>query len=405
MFHTSRWDYSVTGGSPTDPSLEKLKDKRVAIIGTGATAVQIVPHIARWAKHLYVVQRTPAAVDRRDQRETDSEWYKKEVANSPGWQRERLRIFHQHFTTAAQPSINLVNDQWTEAVSMAAVIGNPDPAAPKTMEDLPAYMKKLHAIDLPRQTAIRARAAQIVQDPAVAEKLQAWYPTWCKRPCFHDDYLSSFNRDNVTLVDTDGKGPDSLTPDSIVVADQKYHVDIIIFATGFRSPLDGTPADKANLTITGRNGVSMSQEWATHGPGTLHGVLDYNFPNLFLCGPRQASASLSYLFGVDALGKHSAYILKEAKLRAAGRPFAVATTKTAAEEWGTQVMMRAAPTAAIVGCTPSYMTLEGGIERVPPERQVIMARSGIWGLGIEDYLKHIEAWRAEGNLQGIEVST
>lgn len=351
------------------------------------------------------MQRTPAAVDRRDQRETDPDWFKKEVANSPGWQRERFRNFHQHFTTAEQPSINLVDDQWTHAVGMVPISGNPDPAAPKTMEELPSYMKKLHGIDLPRQTAIRARVAQIVKDPAVAEKLQPWYPTWCKRPCFHDDYLPSFNRDNVTLVDTDGKGPDGLTADSIVVGDQKYPVDIIIFATGFRPPYGGTPAEKANMNITGRNGLSMSQQWATNGPGTLHGVLDHNFPNLFLSGPWQASTSPSFLFNVDALAKHAAYILKEAQLRAAGKPFAVAATQAAAEEWGTQVMIRAAPMAAIVGCTPGYFNLEGGIDRVPPEGQVIMARSGLWGHGIEDYLTHIEAWRAEGNIQGIEVGT
>jgi cation diffusion facilitator CzcD-associated flavoprotein CzcO len=288
---------------------------------------------------------------------------------------------------------------------MVPISGNPDPAAPKAPEELPAYMKKLHAIDLPRQTAIRARVAQVVKDSVTAKRLQAWYPTWCKRPCFHDEYLSSFNRDNVTLVDTDGKGPDGLTADSIVVGDDKYPVDIIIFATGFRNPYSGTPAEKANLTITGGNGLSMSQEWATRDPGTLHGVLDYNFPNLFLSGPWQASASPNFLFNVDELGKHSAYILKEAKLRAAGKPFAVAATKAAAEEWAMQVMMRGVCGAAIIGCTPGYFNLEGEIDLIPVEGQVRMARSGLWGLGIESYLEHIEAWRAEGNIRGIEVRT
>ena len=405
MFHTSRWDYSITGGSPTDPSLEKLKDKRVAIIGTGATAVQAVPHLARWAKHLYIVQRTPAAVDVRDQKETNPEWFKKEVANSAGWQRERLRNFHQHFTTAAQPSVNLVNDGWTRAVTMAAIAGNPDPAAPKTAEDIPAYMKKLHAIDLPRQAAIRARAVEVVKDSAVAKKLQAWYPTWCKRPCFHDEYLPSFNRDNVTLVDTDGKGADSFTADSIVVGDKSYPVDIVIFATGFRSPYGGTPAEKANITITGLNNLSMSTAWETAGPSTLHGVLDTNFPNLFLAGPWQASTSPNYLFNVDALAKHSAYILSQSLKKADGKPFAVSSSKEAADNWAMEVMMRAAPMAAIIGCTPSYFNLEGAIDRIPPEAQRILAKSGLWGKGIEDFLGHIEAWRADGRMQGIEVRT
>ncbi|KAF4633957.1 hypothetical protein G7Y89_g4155 [Cudoniella acicularis] len=401
IFHSARWDYSITGGSQDDPSLTKLKDKRVAIIGTGASAVQIVPHLARWAKHLYVVQRTPSAVDRRDQRETDPEWFQKEVATSTGWQRERLRNFHQHFTTEKQPAINLVDDQWTHAIGLAAIAGNS--AGPKSMEELPAYIKLLNNIDLPRQNQIRARVDQVVTDPAIAKKLKAWYPSWCKRPCFHDEYLSSFNQGNVTLIDTDGKGLDRLTADSIVVGDESYPVDVIIFATGFRSPYGGTPAEKANLTITGRNGLSMTQQWERNGPATLHGVLDHNFPNLFLSGPWQASASPNYLFNLDALGKHAAYILAEAKRKADGKAFAVASTAAATEDWAMQVLMRAAPMGAIIGCTPSYINLEGGIDRVPPEAQMIMARSGFWGHGIEDFLTHIEAWRAEGNMQGIDV--
>ncbi len=403
IFHSSRWNYAFTGGSQSDPSLTKLQNKRVAIIGTGATAVQAIPHLARWSKHLYIVQRTPAAVDRRDQRETDPDWFRKEVATSAGWQRERLRNFHQHFTTGKQPAINLIDDQWTHAIGMVPIAGNS--AGPKSIEELPAYMKTLHAIDLPRQNRIRARVKQVVKDSSVAEKLQAWYPTWCKRPCFHDEYLSVFNRDNVTLVDTDGKGLDRLTHDSIVVGDQSYPVDVIIFATGFRAPFGGTPAEKGNMTIVGRNGVSMTDEWARSGPTTLHGVLDHNFPNLFLSGPWQASTSPNFLFNVDALAKHAAYILAEAKHKAGGQPFAVTTSIAAAENWGMQVLMRAAPMAAMIGCTPGYFNLEGGLDRVPPEAQMMVARSGLWGHGIENFLEHVEMWRAENGMQDIEVRT
>ncbi|KAF8862082.1 flavin-binding monooxygenase-like family protein [Acephala macrosclerotiorum] len=403
IFHSSRWDYSITGGSQEDPSLVKLKDKRVAIIGTGASAVQIVPHLARWSEHLYVVQRTPSAVDRRGQRETDPEWFQKEVATSAGWQRERLKNFHKHFTTEDQPAINLVDDEWTRAVALVALTGNIN--GPKSIEELAAYMKLLHTIDLPRHSKIHALADGVVNDPSVAKKLQAWYPSWCKRPCFHDDYLPTFNSSNVTLVDTDGKGLDGITSDSIVAGTESYPVDLIIFATGFRAPFSGTPAERANLTITGRNGVSMSQEWANNGPATLHGVLDHQFPNLFLSGPWQASTSPSFLFGVDSLAKHAAYILAEAKKRAEGKPFEVASTATAVEDWALQIQMRSLPMGAMMGCTPSYFNLEGALDRIPPEQQMKRSRSGIWGHGIEDFLRHVEAWRAEGNMQGIEVRT
>ena len=402
-FHTSRWNYALTGGSSETPSLTKLQHKRVAIIGTGATAIQAIPHVARWCKHLYIVQRTPSAVDRRDQRETDEDWFRKEVATSAGWQRERLRNFHHHFTTAEQPAANLVDDEWTRAVGLVALTGNP--VGPQSMEELPAYLKMLHAIDHRRQDRVRARVEQIVSDPKVAKKLQAWYPSWCKRPCFHDDYLSTFNRENVTLLDTDGKGLDRVTADSIVLDDQSYPVDIIIFATGFRSPFAGTPADKANMTITGRNGVSMSEAWVRNGPTTLHGLLDCNFPNLFLTGPWQASTSPNYLFNLDALAKHAAYILSEARRKADGQAFTVQATSAAVEDWATQVLMHATPGAAMAGCTPGYYNMEGALDQVPPEEQMKLARSGLWGSGIEDFLTHLEAWQAEGGMQGVEVRT
>jgi cation diffusion facilitator CzcD-associated flavoprotein CzcO len=400
IFHSSRWNYSITGGSPEDPSLEMLKGKRVAIIGTGATSVQVVPHLARWSKHLYIVQRTPSTVDHRGQRETDPDWFRQEVATSTGWQRERSRNFHQHFNVEEPPKVNLVDDQWTRHV-LLPLTGNP--VGPKSMEELPTYIQTLRALDLPIQNQVRARVKNVVKDPDVAKKLQPWYPSWCKRPCFHDDYLPTFNRDNVTLIDTDGKGLDRLTEDSIVVGEQSYPVDLIIFATGFRAPYGGTPAEKANLTIRGIGGVSMTEEWANGGPTTLHGILDQKFPNLFLSGPWQAGSSGNYLFGLDCLGKHAAYVLAEAKRKAGGQPFAVAPTTAAAEDWATQIMMRSAPMAAIIGCTPSYFNLEGAIDRVPPEQQMTMARSGLWGHGIEDFLSHIEGWRAEGNMKGIEV--
>lgn len=175
IFHSSRWDYSITGGTQEDPSLVKLKDKRVAVIGTGASAVQIVPHLAKWSKHLYVVQRTPSSVDRRDQRKTDPKKFHEEVATSAGWQRERIRNFHQHFTTKDQPAVNLVDDEWTRAIALVAITGNGD--GPKTMEELPAYLEMLHAIDHPRSSKVRARVEQTVKDPIVAKKLQAWLVT------------------------------------------------------------------------------------------------------------------------------------------------------------------------------------------------------------------------------------
>jgi cation diffusion facilitator CzcD-associated flavoprotein CzcO len=403
IFHSSRWNYALTGGSPVDPSLTKLRGKKVAIIGTGATAVQLVPHLAQWAEHLYVIQRTPSAVDQRDQRETDIEWFNQNVATSTGWQRERLRNFHAQFTTEKQPEPNLVNDAWTSAVGMVAVSGNK--AGAKSMEDVPAYVAKLHALDLPRQTRIRQRVEQTVKDPVVARNLQAWYPTWCKRPAFHDEYLPTFNRNNVTLLDTNGKGLDRVTAHSVIVGEQAYDVDMIICATGFRLPFTVSPAQNANANIIGRDDISMSERWAQQGPSTLHGVLDHNFPNLFISGLWQASNSPNYLFTVDTLATHSAYILRKAKHEAGDRPFAVAPTAAAAEDWAMQVLEHSVPMVAAAGCTPGYFNVEGAIDRAPPEAHMLMARSGLWGHGIEDFVQVVEKWRENGQMQGIEVRT
>ncbi|KAF2634160.1 FAD/NAD(P)-binding domain-containing protein [Massarina eburnea CBS 473.64] len=401
IFHAARWNYSATGGSPADPSLTKLEGKRVAIIGTGCTAVQIIPHLAQWAKQLYVVQRTPASVDNREQKETDEEWFHKEIAASPGWQRERMRNFHQHFTPEKQPEKNLIDDAWTHAQGLIGLTGTTH--GPKTPDELPAYIKKLRELDLPRQNRIRKRVEEEVHDPELAKRLQAWYPSWCKRPVIHADYLTTFNRENVTLIDTEGKGLDSITSDSIVSGDKSYPVDIIICATGFRAPFTGTPAEKANAAFIGRDGISMSEAWGQKGPLTQHAVLDQNFPNLFLSGPWQGCNSPNYLFGVDTHAKHAAYIYAESQRRAAGKKFAVSPTPEAAENWSMQVAMHSLPMGAIIGCTPSYFNVEGGLDQVPPEMQMIMARSGLWGSGIEDFIDIVEAWRKEGSMQGIQV--
>lgn len=403
VFHPSRWPYTLTGGSPSDPCLSKLQDKRVAVIGTGATAIQIIPHLARWSKHLHVVQRTPASVDHRGQRETNTEWFCKEVATSKGWQRERMRNFNQQITLSEKPAVNLVNDGWTHAPGLVGITGNAN--GPKSMEEVPAYVKELNKRDLPRQNRIRARVEHEVKDPTVAEKLKPWYPTWCKRPCFHDEYLETFNRDNVTLIDTDGKGPDGLTADSIIIGNKLYPVDVIVFSTGYRSSFAGSVADSANMVILGRNGVSMSNEWAKNGPMTLHGILDYNFPNLFHAGLSQSSSGGNYVFTLDALSNHASYILREAIRKADEKPFAIAPTFEAAENWGTQILMHATPFAVGLGCTPSYLNAEGEVERMPPEKQIIAMRSGLWGSGIEDFLSQLETWRAGDNMKDIEVWT
>lgn len=401
-FHTSRWNYQYTGGSPTDPSLINLKNKKVGIIGTAATAVQVVPHLAEWADELYVFQRTPSSVSKRDNRPTDAEWWAREMRNRKGWQRERMNNFAAHVSNFQPlPAVDLVADAWSAMPSFSALIGGP---AKVSMDAIPAHVAALHALDFPRQERIRGRVDEVVKDKAVAEKLKPWYHGFCKRPCFHDDYLPAFNQPNVTLVDTNGKGVDSITADGVVVDGTEYKLDCLIFSTGFRSPGVGNPGSRAGVSITGRGGQSMDQKWA-EGVSTLHGVISTGFPNLFFPGPMQAGASVNQMFVLDELSKHVAYILAEAaRGQRSGRKITIEPTAAAAEAWAMQILSRAATFAALSGCTPSYINREGEMDRTPAEDRMKAARGAIWGEGMLGFVDVIEEWRRDGGLKGLEVT-
>lgn len=415
-FHTSRWDYPFTGGSPTDPSLTNLKGLKVGIIGTGATAIQAVPHLAKWAKELYVFQRTPSSVNRRDNRPTDAGWWAREIQGKKGWQRERIENFNAHLANERPPPpINLVGDGWSKMPSYSALVGGPTLVMPAFVHE---HVAALHALDLPHQEMIRARVEEMVKDPTVAEKLKPWYPSWCKRPCFHDDYLSTFNLPHVSLVDTAGQGVDRVTSHGVVVGGSEYEVDLLIFSTGFRPPGLGSPAQRAGISVTGREGQSLDDEWAQR-VSTLHGVFKRGFPNLFWPGPLQAGATANYTFVVDQLATHVAYILAESARKAAQqqqqqpegkedpprRNFSVEPTAEAEEAWGNQIVYGIATFAAMKGCTPSYLNWEGETDQITRmEDLMTAARRATWGFGIEDFVDVLEAWRADGSLTGLDIT-
>ena len=227
MFHTARWDYQYTGGTPEKPELTGLEGKKVALVGTGATAVQAVPEVAKYAGQLHVFQRTPSSVDVRENRDIDPAWFEKNVATKKGWQRERNLNFTAHVENwNPKPAQNLVNDSWTNMASYSALIGTPKEV---TMENLAEHIGEVHALDLPRQRRLHRRIDELVQNPEAANALKPWYNGWCKRPCFHDEYLPAFNSPNVTLVDTAGKGLDRITEKGIEIAGQEYEFDVIIW--------------------------------------------------------------------------------------------------------------------------------------------------------------------------------
>ncbi|KAK4541657.1 hypothetical protein LTR36_007801 [Oleoguttula mirabilis] len=403
IFHTSRWDYNYTGGSPTEASLNNLKNKRVGIIGTGATAIQCVPRLAESAKELFVFQRTPAAVDVRGNRPTNPEQWATTIAAGEGWQAARRWNFLQHISnTTPRPAVDMVDDGWSHAPSISALFGAPGKGILQTPEAIGAHVTALHALDMERQERIRAHVDVVVADKATAAKLKAWYPTWCKRPTFHDEYLPTFNRPNVTLVDTDGKGVERLSEHGVIANGKEYELDCLILSTGFRSPFVG-PAGLAGMVVKGRDGRSLDAKWA-EGVATLHGVCSHDFPNLFWPGPSQAALDGSYAHSADQLARHVAYIVTEA-LKRGGDDVVVEATADAEEAWTMQIVARAAGFAATAGCTPSYYNGEGALDRIASDAERLKAARGApYGDGFESYVKVIESWRREGGMEGLVLS-
>ncbi|KAH9809198.1 monooxygenase [Teratosphaeria destructans] len=401
MFHTSRWDYNITGGSQTDLTLSGLRGKKVAFLGTGATAIQAVPNVAKYAKELFVIQRTPSSVDERNNRDTGPEEWK-QIAHKPGWQRERNINFARVISESNdRPRVDLVNDGFSHFHAGSALMGGPQEV---TMDNLQAYIQNLHAIDFPRQERIRKRAEQILQDKEKARRLQAWYPTWCKRPTFHDEFLQAFNQPNVHLVDTEGAGVERLTEKGFVVGGEEYEVDVLILGTGFVSPAQHGPAGKARITVTGRDGNNLEDVYKSHELETLHGVMAVNFPNLILGGSTQGFSASNYTFILDIMSDHYAYIFSTAESQNHNKPVVIEPTRDAHQAWAAVIARHSLKYAAMAGCTPGYLNLEGATDQASVEVRAKRGKMAPFGGGLVRGLRILEEWRGRGRMEGLRVS-
>ncbi|MFI6505528.1 monooxygenase [Nonomuraea typhae] len=284
-FHTSRWDYAYTGDDPSGAPMDRLAGRRVAIIGTGATAVQCVPHLARACERLYVFQRTPSSVDVRANRPTDPEWFA--AIATPGWQRRWLENFTAVQTGGGADVDDLVMDGWTDIARRVRARIAVLPEGERTLDRM---LEVYEDSDFEKMEEIRARVDAIVADAETAGKLKAWYRQLCKRPCFHDEYLQSFNLPGVRLVDTGGKGVERITGTGVVAAGREYPVDCVIYASGFEVGTGFTR--RAGYEVRGRGGVRLSEYWAD-GMRTLHGTHVHGFPNAFIVQPGQGANLLS----------------------------------------------------------------------------------------------------------------
>ncbi len=386
-FHTSRWDYDYTGGDHSG-GLTKLADKRVALIGTGATAIQCVPFVGEYAKALYVFQRTPSSVDIRGNKPTDPEWAQ---TLKPGWQRERRENFND-MVIGAPVDKDLVNDGWTDIFRNLGIAAKKTAAARQLSKREAAMLMEI--ADYQKMNGVRSRVDQIVSDPATAEALKPWYRQFCKRPTFNDDYLPTFNRPNVKLIDTsEFQGVQRITKTGIVANGVEYDVDCIIFATGFEVGTAWTR--RAGYEVIGMDNVTLTDYWAG-GLRTYHGFSSHGFPNCFILGPSQNGTSVNLTSVLDDQAQHIGYIIKQITDRGARYAH---PTRQAEDEWVAEIKRLAVVAARFLSnCTPGYYNNEGHFEDGGDG-----LFGGVYAPGINAFNALMAKWREKNDLEGLEL--
>jgi cyclohexanone monooxygenase len=388
VFHSARWDYDITGGDWGKPVLDKLRDQRVAVVGTGASAIQIVPHLAEYAKQLYVLQRTPPSVDSRPNPPTDPAWAS---SLQPGWQKQRQENFHRGAMEGFRPGEqDLVCDFWTEINrNVAAKLDAEQSWAALTPEK---FMAMREIEDYHVMERFRRRIDEIVQDKATAEALKPWFRFHCKRPLSSDTYYPSFNRPNVQLIDVSAtKGVERMTANGFVHEDKEYPIDLLICASGFEVTSD-LELRWGIDEISGRNGVSLYEHWAD-GYKTLHGVVSRGFPNQFFTGYIQGGLYATTVEQFNRQGHHIAWIIREALRRGINT---VEPTQDAQDAWG-QTLAPSTEFAKYLQseCPPSYLNNESGKFRY--------YLGEFYLAGFTAFEQLLQDWRDKGDFEGMEL--
>jgi cyclohexanone monooxygenase len=389
MFHTARWDHAYTGGDWRNPELTKLADKRVAIVGTGATAVQAIPYLAKYVKQLYVLQRTPSNIDERDNPPTDPAWVK---SLKPGWQAERIANFHkaaQEFLPPGEP--DLVCDIWTEISRNLAAELIEEGLPQLTPEEFTA---RRDMVDYQVMERMRRRVDATVKDKKTAEALKPWFRFMCKRPLSNNEYYPTFNLPNVTLIDVSAtQGVEAMTERGFVADGVEYEVDCMIFASGFEVTSDlerrwGIPV------VEGRGEISIYDHWRD-GAQTIHGVMTDRFPNLFYTGYVQGATNGSTTEQFGRQCEHIAYILTETLKRGGA---AVEPSRAAVDAYCAHMRANELDMSGFLGdCTPGYFNNDG---EAKPKWALFRGYVAGWNA----FVKMLADWRAKGDMAGLSIS-
>ncbi|MFT5041579.1 MAG: hypothetical protein ACI8TX_002553, partial [Hyphomicrobiaceae bacterium] len=327
-----------------------------------------------------------SSIDVKDNPSTDPQWA---AQLQQGWHQQRMDNFNNLVSGIPQAE-DLVNDGWTDIIQNLMLSLAQAPNAELTPDDIE---RAVELADFEKMESIRARVDATVSDPATAEALKPYYRQFCKRPCFHNEYLETFNRENVTLVDTKGKGVERITASGVVVDGKEYELDCLIFATGFEV---GTEySRRAGLELFGRDGRSLTQAWAD-GVRTLHGMHVHGFPNCFLMNLAQAGFTASFPHMLNEQAKHLAYIIRNGIDKDLA---AVEVTAEAEADWiGRCLAKEGFGGDFFENCTPGYYNNEG-------QTTGASLQNGFYGggSGSVDFIGLLQQWRNEGNLPGLAL--
>ncbi len=339
-FHTSRWDYDYT-----KPDLSGLRDKVVGIIGTGASAVQAIPHLGQNSKELYAFQRTPSSIDVKDDWPTDPNWARR---LEPGWQTKRRE------KAMREPELS------------------PEQRAKIASRSREEKIRRQESANIDAMMRIHKRVEETVRDPETAEALKPWYMLMCKRPCFDNDYLPTFNLPNVHLVDTKGKGITEIAEKGPIFDGKVYELDVLIYATGFEVQKTGI-----YNKIVGQGGLDLQDKYS-EGIRTVLGIHSHGYPNLFIMGGYQASFRFNLTDVLNMQGDHIAACIDYARTH--GHQ-AIDVTHDAEEWWVQEVIANRGKTSRAADCTPGYYNFEGEFQR---------RQDGNYNGSYPQYIRHMQ---------------
>jgi cyclohexanone monooxygenase len=282
----------------------------------------------------------------------------------------------------------MVSDGWTDIIRNLSTMG----ASDEDLASPEALAAKIELADFQKMEEIRARVDSSVSDPATAESLKPYYRQFCKRPCFHDDYLPTFERPNVTLVDTQGRGVERISERGVVVDGKEYELDCLIYATGFEVGTDFSR--RAGCEIVGREGLTLTSKWAD-GMSTFHGLFSRGFPNCFLMGGMQSGVTPNFTELYDQQSHHIAYIIDHALKNDFE---SIEASQEAETDWVRTIKESATGNSDFqLDCTPGYYNNEGRPGEGPGWF------GGSYGGGAQEFFQLLRDWRAQGDLAGLEL--